>query len=180
MLSRLHQCSIVDMTKFKPRPTIYKGIEMRSRLEAGFAAWLDSLGVGDWSYEPHAFASPAGQYLPDFRIERVPMLGGPTSTVFIEVKPMATGIAGVVDHPLASRMAIIWESDPDAVLLIASPTSPLLRVHRVGGGGVVCLESYKWAQATPCHTGEWANVGLVRVLGSDPEPWPDGYWEGPN
>ena len=55
------------MTKHKPRPTVYKGIQMRSRLEAGFAAWLDGRFI-KWHYEPCAFADERGQYLPDFEL----------------------------------------------------------------------------------------------------------------
>ena len=50
----------------KGRPTVYKGIEMRSRLEADYAAHLDRSGV-KWEYEPTCFAGPKGQWLPDFR-----------------------------------------------------------------------------------------------------------------
>jgi hypothetical protein len=58
------------------RATTYRGIEMRSRLEARFAGVLDDLGVA-WRYEPRALASRDGQYLPDF-------VSGAT---VIEVKP---------------------------------------------------------------------------------------------
>ena len=68
------------MTKIQPRPTIYKGIKMRSRLEARFAAGLDLIGA-DWEYEPHCFASEHGQYLPDFKV------AGPWADWYIEVKP---------------------------------------------------------------------------------------------
>jgi hypothetical protein len=38
------------MTNFKARPTTYKGVEMRSRLEAGFAMWLDERDLS-WTYD---------------------------------------------------------------------------------------------------------------------------------
>jgi len=64
--------------QFKARPTTYRGIQMRSRLEARAASMLDAAGI-DWQYEPRAFrTSDGGEYLPDFQI-------GPTT--FVEVKP---------------------------------------------------------------------------------------------
>ena len=49
------------------RPTIYRGIQMRSRLEAHVARWLDTHpSFLPWEYEPTCFAGIAGQYLPDF------------------------------------------------------------------------------------------------------------------
>src|SRR5262245_46645920 len=62
------------------RPTIYNGIQMRSRLEARIAAVLDGMGA-EWAYEPQAFASNNGQYLPDFLIK------SPAQEFYIEVRP---------------------------------------------------------------------------------------------
>ncbi len=75
------------MNKFKPRPTVYKGIQMRSRLEAGFAAWLDDHKL-IWEYEPCAFASEKGQYLPDFRVTNLPFLGE-KAPIYFEIKPVS-------------------------------------------------------------------------------------------
>lgn len=92
------------------RPTTYEGVPMRSRMEARVAAYLDSIGVR-WEYEPRAFASRAGQYLPDFRWE-----WGDGETVYLEVKgpdPSDSEWPALLD-----RMAIIWNSEPDAVLAL--------------------------------------------------------------
>lgn len=107
------------------RPTAYCGIEMRSRVEAGYAAWLETtneitlerlivglhLGNADpgpWSYEPEVFASPDGQYLPDFAIMSVPL--------FVEVKAAGTGEASLL--AAFRRMHIIHASLPAASLLV--------------------------------------------------------------
>lgn len=90
----------------KARPTVYRGIQMRSRLEATFAQGLDASGVR-WEYEPRAYAGPAGQYLPDFQLfER-------EWPVFIEVRP-------TIDRAYSAmaRMQIIWDSEPEARLSI--------------------------------------------------------------
>ena len=50
------------------KETIYKGFRFRSRLEARWAVFLDSLGV-EYEYEPEGFNLPGvGAYLPDFRV----------------------------------------------------------------------------------------------------------------
>lgn len=45
--------------------TRYKGYRFRSRLEARWAVFFDSLGL-KWEYEPEGFELPSGRYLPDF------------------------------------------------------------------------------------------------------------------
>jgi hypothetical protein len=60
--------------------TVYKGYRFRSRLEARWAVFFDSLGV-EWAYEPEGFETSNGyRYLPDFRIQ----LG--QTTYWVEVK----------------------------------------------------------------------------------------------
>lgn len=110
-------------TPIKARPTTYKGIEMRSRLEAAYAAVLDRAIANSpelfdpavWEYEPDCFADEKGQYLPDFAYWMRTPEG--RRRVYIEVKPR------ILDngHFLAvtERMAIIWASEPDAVLHLA-------------------------------------------------------------
>ena len=56
------------METIKPIETIYHGYRFRSRLEARWAVFLDSLGV-KYEYEPEGFKLPDGSmYLPDFRV----------------------------------------------------------------------------------------------------------------
>ena len=81
------------MANFTPRPTIYKGIQMRSRLEAGFAAWLDRVNLS-WEYEPHALANEHGQYLPDFLVRDCLTFvdSNEWGDVYIELKPTTSVI----------------------------------------------------------------------------------------
>lgn len=74
----------------EPRTTIYRGIAMRSRLEALVAAYLDRHGFV-WQYEPVCFAGMQGQYLPDFRIQR-----SDNADVYLEVKPKPEKLATMV------------------------------------------------------------------------------------
>jgi hypothetical protein len=53
----------------RPIPTFYRGHHFRSRLEARWAVFFQTLGL-DWEYEPEAFRIGGGHgYLPDFRIK---------------------------------------------------------------------------------------------------------------
>lgn len=138
------------MTNFTPRTTVYKGITMRSRLEAGFAMWLDEQKV-KWEYEPCAFGSEAGQYLPDFRCQLFDTGPGKTETFYVEIKPRQPDIPSeaalraVETRPtpadqlalvhswglgqgltpnlsaLGRQMSVVWDSEPDAGLLLVWP-----------------------------------------------------------
>lgn len=61
------------------RPTVYRGILMRSRLEAAWAEQFDAFAWA-WRYEPVAFGGRCGQYLPDFELPGV---------CLVEVKPQS-------------------------------------------------------------------------------------------
>lgn len=57
--------------------TRYAGCRFRSRLEARWAVFFDTMGIR-WEYEPKGFVTKAGPYLPDFRL--------PDLRLFVEVK----------------------------------------------------------------------------------------------
>lgn len=100
----------------RARPTTYKGIQMRSRLEAYWAAQFDQMGW-EWEYEPMCFADETGQYLPDFYV--VGMGGGPA---YVEIKPP---LDDDTVRDVAQRMSIIWSSEPTVDLKIFTGTSLL-------------------------------------------------------
>lgn len=59
--------------------TEYKGYRMRSRLEARWAVFFDTLGI-KWEYEKEGYVLPGGTwYLPDFWL--------PEFKSFVEIKP---------------------------------------------------------------------------------------------
>lgn len=99
------------MNYYNARPTVYKGIRMRSRREATFAAWLDGEELR-WDYEPACFADTSGQYLPDFRLH----LGG-EATAYYEVKPPKADISAAL-----LKMHVIRASEPHANLFVVIPT----------------------------------------------------------
>lgn len=92
--------------RYKARPTVYKGIQMRSRLEARFAAYLDGFGR-PWQYEPQCFANEDGQYLPDFLTH-----DNAGTACYYEIKPTQRQCLDAI--PL---MRIILDSDPTAELI---------------------------------------------------------------
>lgn len=164
----------------KARPTTYNGIRMRSRLEAGFAAWLDWIGF-EWEYEPQAFANAGGQYMPDFLLHDVVNTGRDCDTgpVYVEVKPQPCE----TDRALRDRMAVIWDSEPLAACLLTWPMP--------GGGSDQVLLSQD-EERTP-HSAAWLPLrrGWVEKSGVAPLalgfrisdralPWQEGYWKGPS
>ena len=94
-------------TIYPARPTIYNGVQMRSRMEAAFAQHLDHKGV-EWEYEPTAFASTVGQYLPDFKVT---FENG--RTLWAELKRDMDAAAEA-----RSRMEIIQSTYPEARLAV--------------------------------------------------------------
>lgn len=58
--------------------TQYKGYRFRSRLEARWAVFFDTMGI-EWRYESEGYRLPSGYYLPDFWFPNIKAFG--------EVKP---------------------------------------------------------------------------------------------
>jgi hypothetical protein len=87
---------------------MYRGIAMRSRLEARAAGILDQLDL-EWCYEPHCFADGLAQYLPDFEL-----WPGNNPHCYVEVKPSGA-------HSAMDKMRIILASEPEATLALWIP-----------------------------------------------------------
>jgi hypothetical protein len=118
--------------------TTYRGYRFRSRTEARWAVFFDTLGV-KWDYEVEGFELPDGtRYLPDFRIST--LLG----SAFFEVKPSEPDanerrkLKGVTTATNRYAVFLIGTPSADAILLeadfheeIASPDfseTPLMRM----------------------------------------------------
>ena len=70
------------MERIKAIPTVYKGVKFRSKLEAQWAKFFDSVGI-EWAYEQEGCQFEDGtKYLPDFYL--------PESKQFFEVKGVMT------------------------------------------------------------------------------------------
>jgi hypothetical protein len=69
----------------KAIPTRYRGYHFRSRLEARWAVFFETLGV-QWEYEPEGFSLDGERYLPDFKVTTGDLV------YWYEVKPL--GVTG--------------------------------------------------------------------------------------
>ena len=80
--------------------TKYKGYRFRSRLEARWAVFFETLGA-QWDYEPEGFQLQNGWYLPDFRVRYREEFSnfGPGETFWFEVKPILEDIDAYEDLP---------------------------------------------------------------------------------
>jgi hypothetical protein len=76
--------TLTSKSSFRAIPTIYRGVQFRSRSEARWASLLDDLSV-DWHYEPSGYEFDGVRYLPDFWLPNVLSRGHPGG-VFFEVK----------------------------------------------------------------------------------------------
>jgi len=81
--------------------TVYKGYRFRSRLEARWAVFFETLGIA-WRYEEEGYKSRYGYYLPDFRLYFPKKdLWRPEDTptdLFVEVKGNPTELSDNKDY----------------------------------------------------------------------------------
>ena len=88
--------------------THYKGYRFRSRLEARWAVFFDTLGI-EWQYEPEGFELPDGtRYLPDFWL--------PYFESYVEIKGQTPSGAEYkkAQHLAKSHPVFIFAGDPYA------------------------------------------------------------------
>lgn len=116
-----------------PKPVTYRGVGMRSKLEADFAHHLDSLGIR-WVYAPAIFGPRDAGYLPDFRLIR------DDGWHFVELKP-------TLDQAEAAktRIAIIWQTFPDAALIVVSAEESRWFASVAGGEWTSWVEGWRHA-----------------------------------
>lgn len=69
----------------KSTPTKYNGHNFRSRLEARWAVYFDTIGI-EWWYEMEGYQLPSGWYLPDFWLPQVKMFAEVKPTKFTELE----------------------------------------------------------------------------------------------
>lgn len=122
----------------KPIETAYNGYRFRSRLEARWAVFWDTLGV-KYQYEPEGFVlgqSKQYLYLPDFWLETVDM--------WAEVKP-----GPLVGDDLIKAELLVLESGFSLVVLAGTPEwHPYDVIERCSNHDceMWCSEQGKWIQ----------------------------------
>lgn len=82
------------MDRIQAIPTVYRGIQMRSKLEAAWARFMDEHAT-KWAYEPTGFDLDGVRYLPDFWL--------PDCRTFLEVK-------GLMDDASERKIAALVEA----------------------------------------------------------------------
>lgn len=122
----------------KPIETFYNGYRFRSRLEARWAVFFDSLGV-DYEYEPEGFVLPSGKmYLPDFRVKcwgtrGLPEVFRDPFTLYVEVK-------GEMTEEDEEKIREFYEAGHP--ILVVGPIPPARSRYGLGGCDSGRFKSY--------------------------------------
>jgi predicted nuclease of restriction endonuclease-like RecB superfamily len=98
------------MYSITARKTIYKNIEMRSRLEADTAKFFDTKKI-HWTYEPVRHMDMNNDYLPDFEIE----VSG--CKIYVEMKPKIEMFENAF-----KKMEFLKKTNKDIVLICGTAT----------------------------------------------------------
>lgn len=168
------------MGTFKARPTMYGGHRMRSRLEAGFAAWLDQWGI-KWEYEPEAYAAAGlGQYLPDFRLINL-RTNFRRVDALVEVKPDSFWEGGSEADPFRylDRCSQILSDNGIDELLVVSPKGVSVMEWDDAAGmywPTACLWSLVFDPVRPAT--EKGEICVVHQLADFAKPWHGEWWKG--
>lgn len=113
----------------KAIPTHYLGYYFRSRLEARWAVFLETLQL-HWRFEVQGYELPTGRYLPDFflRLHDSALSDHqpPGSGYWVEIKPDGDPS----DRELALLAELAWETGHNAYLVAGSPWPGKFRVWK--------------------------------------------------
>lgn len=149
-----------DDDGMRPRRTVYRGILMRSTLEAHVARTLDTIPGISWEYEPARYIDRTGDYLVDFVVRGLPC------HLFLEVKGPPQSAEQRADT--LRRMLRVWGSAPEAGLTIWTPATldgepfavirqdhaivraALARCERCGVGRIVSVDTPHRSVCRPC------------------------------
>lgn len=152
------------------RPTTYAGVKMRSRLEAGFAQWLDRAHLA-WSYEPRCYASKKGQWLPDFEVF-VPVVNKEDADVWLfDVKPQGWRD----DAQLRRWTDIVAESDPGIRVGVARGSEVVSFT-----GNLDTPSRFAWVlrERTPVERDLGVGPGFGALMPMIKPPWAGEWWKG--
>jgi hypothetical protein len=132
-------------TKIKAIPTIYKGVQFRSRLEATWAAFFDLINI-QWEYEPPHISF--NKWIPDFVL-----LGNKKPNILVEVKPII--------HYKEFDDFIVWNSKFYTILLGIQPfITEQMQVVGIGWS----LQEYNDYDEIALKTQDFEFFGISEVL----------------
>jgi len=142
--------------QIKAIPTMYKGIQFRSRLEAKWASFFDLMNW-KWQYEPCDFNG----WIPDFAIY------GSKQTTYVEVKPTVKFLADIANEIDSSGCK-------DEVILIGE-TCPIPGEGLWGEESSTQLGWIRWPYGEhgefiawdDCYFGIWDDVNKIGFTSSD-------------
>ena len=131
-------------------PTVYDGVQMRSKLEAQWAAALDFYEI-DWAYEPQVYQLASGAlYLPDFWL--------PELSTWIEVK-------GIGVPRLWKAEQFAEEVSDDMIVLIGFPSQDRyishLRLEYPQWGDALGYDA-RFARCASCDRWQWLRPQVSR------------------
>jgi hypothetical protein len=105
------------VTVIAAKPTVYSGIQFRSRLEARWARFFDAI-EWEWIYEPSVPELEGIQYQPDFLVSK-PEYAEP---ILIEVKPLTDDSMSFEQmRELAPWASVVELTASSFVLLVGEP-----------------------------------------------------------
>lgn len=120
----------------KPIQTKYRGYRFRSRLEARWAVFLDTI-KSSWEYEPEGFQLQSGWYLPDFWL--------PEMHAFLEIKPSS----GNRDDDFSGDASHLQKSRMQMCELVTRAECLGEDDKWVGARGIIAVGEF-WDGNTPC------------------------------
>jgi hypothetical protein len=95
----------LNMNDIKAIETVYNGYRFRSRLEARWAVFFDTLGI-KYEYEPEGYDIDGVWYLPDFWL--------PDFGIYCEVKPVKADFSKAIKFAeVTKKMIMLCEGLPD-------------------------------------------------------------------
>lgn len=132
------------MTTIKPIETEYNGYKFRSRLEARWAVFFDTLGV-KYEYEPEGYEyweteEGSTRWLPDFRLPE-------EGNVLVEVKG---GDEALRDDWDKLSLAVDYCNTPaseNGLLILGEIPNP----NDIGWGAIPVFSYLKWAKGVTCE-----------------------------
>lgn len=155
--------------RIKPIETVYKGYRFRSRLEARWAVFFDTLGV-KWDYEKEGFEFNNGEmYLPDFWL--------PDEGLWVEVKgvfpddaymcklshfrdAIGQGVLLVVGLP-GENMAHLWAYDTnDSGAGTYEEYVDIAAVKRNGRLELITIEDFRLIRDRSVYSDEMFEIDL--------------------
>ena len=134
--------------------TVYNGYRFRSRLEARWAVFFDTLGI-EYQYEPEGFdLGEAGWYLPDFWLpHQVELFAEKGWGMWVEIKPRLAG-----EQAMTKIITLVEQSKHNALIFQGSPWQDEYNVTKVSGTHFI--PPYIWLNLA-FGTDQYSNICLT-------------------